>query len=88
MADTKDIGTLLTEILTEMRLQNQYTQKLVRQHQANDPEDPLFSVNEAAAYCKVSRQTIAVWIRNGRLSKVARGCKVGILKSTLDMITR
>lgn len=88
MAEIQDIGTIMHDILAELRLLNQYTQKMTEQSKIKDTTDPLLSVNEAADYCKVSRQTISTWIRNGRLTKVARGCRVGLLQSTLDTLSR
>lgn len=46
--------------------------------------DRVLSVNEAAEYCGVSRQTIGRWRREKRIRKVQRGCKVGYLESELD----
>ena len=49
------------------------------------PKDRVLSVNEAAEYCGVARQTISRWNREKRIHKVQRGCKVGYLESELDL---
>lgn len=47
-------------------------------------KEPLFSVNEAAEYCGVARQTISLWVRQKKIKKVRRGGKTGFLRSELD----
>lgn len=48
--------------------------------------DKLFNQKEAADYCGVSRWTIGNYIKWGKLKRVERGGRVGILKSELDKV--
>lgn len=52
-----------------------------------DPVDKLFNIKEAAAYCGVSRWTIGNYIKEGKLIRVRRGGRSGLLKSELDRIS-
>lgn len=46
------------------------------------------SVTEAATIAGCTRQTVSDWIRKGKLTKVAKGGRVGILKADLLRVSR
>lgn len=64
------------------------TDELRRFNDKRDAEtfDPLLSVQEAARYLGVTRQTVSAKIRQKVLTKVSRGGSFGILKSKLDEV--
>jgi excisionase family DNA binding protein len=63
-----DLQTILSSVITTV----------------DEQYGPVMSVNEAAAYCGVARQTISDWVRKGKIRKVERGFRVGFLQSDLD----
>lgn len=71
---------LIEALIDELRRANDLQEK--------ERYDPLFSRTEAADYCKVSVDTISHWTRNGRIQKVRRGARMGILKSELDIVKK
>lgn len=88
MKEPQEIESIVHDVLSELRLLNQNVQKMAEKDKVKEMTDPILSIGEAAEYCNVTRQTIAAWIQRGRLKKVARGCKVGLLQSTLDYYKR
>ena len=57
--------------------------------QAEDLEtDRLLSRAEAAEYCKVSVYTINNYRRDGKITKVIRGCRTGYMRSDLDRVKK
>lgn len=59
-------------------------EELKRANDALEQEnDRLVSCVDAAEYCGVTPQTISVWIRKGRLRKVYRNGRTGVLLSDL-----
>ena len=67
---------LLSDLVNELRRLNDKTEK--------STQDRLVSCSEAAVIIGRTRQTVSKWIRDGRLHKVVRGCRSGILLSELN----
>lgn len=69
---------LLSDLVHELRRFNDNSKR---------SPDRVLSCSEAAALCGRTRQTVSRWIRDGRLHKVTRGCRTGILESELNQIS-
>jgi len=60
--------------------------ELKRANDATEAEnDRVVGCTEAAKLCGVSPQTISVWVRTGKLRKVYKGGKRGVLLSELPL---
>lgn len=58
--------------------------ELKRANDARESEDDrLLNISEAAEFCGVSRQTVAAWIREGKIEKKYKGGRSGIALSDL-----
>jgi len=68
---------LLSDLVYELRRFNDNSER---------SSDKVLSCSEAAAVTGRTRQTVSKWIRDGRLHKVTRGCRTGILLSELNRI--
>lgn len=63
--------------------------ELKRANDATQEEnDRLISCSEAASICGVTRQTVSLWIKSGRLKKTYRNGRMGILFSDLPLIKK
>ena len=69
---------LIADLVHELRRYNDNSEKSL--------SDKVLSCSEAAAVTGKTRQTVSRWIRDGRLHKVTRGCRTGILQSELNRI--
>lgn len=84
------IGELLEEILTELKEVNsklttaEEVKDMKRRLDEIEKKDVVLSVAEAALFTGKSGPTIRTYIRKGKLTRVIRGCKEGVLKSELE----
>ena len=67
---------LLSDLVTELRRYNDNTERC--------KSDRVLSCSEAAEVIGRTRQTVSRMVRDGRLHKVTRGCRTGILLSELN----
>lgn len=88
------IGELLEEILNELREVNsklssaEEVKGLKKRLEEIEKKDVVLSISEAALFTGRSNPTIRTYIRKGKLTKVMRGCKEGVLKSELESFKR
>lgn len=84
--EPRQVGELLELILAELKYQNSRRDDLEKRLRALESKDRVMSIEAAAEYCDVARQTIGNWIRQGKLTKVTKNGKIGILLSELKTV--
>lgn len=83
MSGGREIGSILEDILSELRRANDIAEAARRE----DSRDTLYTPSEAAAYMGKSLATLRNYVARGYLHKVIRGGRQGYLKSEMDRVT-
>lgn len=83
MSEPRPVGSILEDILRELRRANDIAEAARREAE----RDTLYSPSEAAAYMGKSPATLRNYVARGYLHKVIRGGRQGYLKSEMDRVT-